>query len=163
MTERRNNTAHRRGVGVRSAEARRCPACGRGAALVSVTPRPLTPGETTTYCRWDDCTYARVAPSSSDLSRLRDGTHATARAIADTEARGRIDDAANQALIDRLYPPLDSTGQPWRSAFDHARQEGHSEAEAYDFADDYAAYVEDRQYEIRDPDLPIPSPSEWIR
>ena len=37
------------------------------------------------------------------------------------------------------------------------------EGEARDFADEYAAYVEDRRYEIRNPDLPIPSPSEYIR
>lgn len=39
-----------------------CPKCGRGRALVSVKPRPKTPGETTTYCRWDDCRWARVVP-----------------------------------------------------------------------------------------------------
>lgn len=46
----------------RTAEARRCPTCNRGGALVSVKPRPVEAGETTTYCRWDDCTYARVVP-----------------------------------------------------------------------------------------------------
>lgn len=52
----------------RTAEARRCPTCGRGSALVSVRPRPVAPGETTTYCRWDDCTYARVVPFPDDPS-----------------------------------------------------------------------------------------------
>lgn len=62
MSERRNNTTHRRGVGKRSAEARRCPKCGRGAALVEVKPRPVAPGEVTKYCRWPDCTYGRIIP-----------------------------------------------------------------------------------------------------
>ncbi len=56
-----------------------------------------------------------------------------------------------------------AASEPWQAAFDHARETGQDEAEARDFADEYAAYVEDRQYEIRNPDLPIPSPSEYIR
>lgn len=39
-----------------------CPKCGRGRALVEVKPRPMLPGEVTTYCRWDDCDYVRVRP-----------------------------------------------------------------------------------------------------
>ena len=46
----------------RTANSRRCPLCGRGGALVSVRPRPLAPGETTTYCQWDTCPNARVIP-----------------------------------------------------------------------------------------------------
>lgn len=49
----------------RSAESRRCPKCGRGSAKVSVTPRPTLAGEVTTYCRWDDCNWARVVPDYS--------------------------------------------------------------------------------------------------
>lgn len=45
-----------------------CPKCGRGRALVSITPRPMTAGEVTTYCRWDDCDYTRARPHSADLS-----------------------------------------------------------------------------------------------
>lgn len=56
-----------------------------------------------------------------------------------------------------------AVGQPWQAAFDHARETGQDDAEARDFADEYAAYVADRRYEIRNPDLPIPSPSEYIR
>ena len=50
---------------------------------------------------------------------------------------------------------------PWSAAFDHARQTGQSEEQARDFADEYAAFVEDRQLELRSPDLPIPSPNEY--
>ena len=70
---------------------------------------------------------------------------------------GQLMDGVSAALRDR------AVGEQWRAAFDHARQDGHNEAEAREFADEYAAYVEDRQYELRDPDLPIPSPSEYTR
>jgi hypothetical protein len=43
-----------------------CPTCGRGRALVSVTPRPTLPGEVTTYCRWDDCDYTRTRPHPAE-------------------------------------------------------------------------------------------------
>ena len=59
MTRRRTTSSSGSSPQSRSAEARRCPTCGRAAALVSVTPRPLL-GGVTTYCRWDDCDYARV-------------------------------------------------------------------------------------------------------
>lgn len=52
---------------------------------------------------------------------------------------------------------------PWSAAFDHAQQTGKSEEQARDFADEYAAFVEDRQLELRSPDLPIPSPSEYTQ
>lgn len=68
---------------------------------------------------------------------------------------GQLMDGVSAALRDR------AAGAPWRAAFDHARQIGHSEDEARAFADEYAAYVEDRQHELRYPDLPIPSPSEY--
>lgn len=42
------------------------------------------------------------------LRALRDGTPATARAIGSAEARERMDEEANQSLVDRLFPPLDS-------------------------------------------------------
>lgn len=70
---------------------------------------------------------------------------------------GQLMDGVSEALRGR------AVGQPWQAAFDHARETGQDEGEARDFADEYAAYVEDRRYEIRNPDLPIPSPSEYIR
>ena len=70
---------------------------------------------------------------------------------------GQLMDGVSAALRDR------AVREPWQAAFDHSRQAGQSEDEARDFADEYAAFVEDRQYELRDPDLPIPSPSEYTR
>jgi hypothetical protein len=70
---------------------------------------------------------------------------------------GQLMDGVSEALRGR------AASEPWQAAFDHAREAGQDDAEARDFADEYAAYVEDRRYEIRNPDLPIPSPSEYIR
>lgn len=58
----RKNGAQRSQVARARAEARRCPKCGRGSAIVSVRPRPTEPGEVTEYCRWDDCNYGRMIP-----------------------------------------------------------------------------------------------------
>ena len=41
----------------RSAEARRCPKCGRKSALVRLPADVFYMA--TTYCRWDDCDYQR--------------------------------------------------------------------------------------------------------
>lgn len=65
------------------------------------------------------------------------------------------------ALIEQPATPSRAAVDPWSAAFDHARQTGQSEEQARDFADEYAAFVEDRQLELRSPDLPIPSPSEY--
>jgi len=70
---------------------------------------------------------------------------------------GQLMDGVSEALRGR------AASEPWQAAFDHARETGQDDGEARDFADEYAAYVEDRRYEIRNPDLPIPSPSEYIR
>lgn len=51
---------------------------------------------------------------------------------------------------------------PWHEAFSYAKSSGLSRASAQDFADHYAAYIEDRTNEIRYPDLPLPTPSEFI-
>lgn len=49
----------------------------------------------------------------------------------------------------------------WALAFEYAQETGLEDARA--FADDYAAFLEDYNSEIHDPDLPAPTPSEYIR
>lgn len=43
----------------RSAEKRRCPACGRKSALVRLPYDPDRGLLAVTYCRWEDCDYER--------------------------------------------------------------------------------------------------------
>lgn len=52
-TWKRNISVHLK----RSAEARRCPKCGRGAALKSDANIGLG---SVTYCRWEGCGYERI-------------------------------------------------------------------------------------------------------
>lgn len=60
-------------------------------------------------------------------------------------------------------PSEKTTPDPWHLALIHARQDGQDEQDARDFADEYAAYVEDHLGENRYPDLPLPTPSEYTR
>ncbi len=55
----------------RSAEARRCPKCGRKAALERTSS--TYPGQITTICRWDDCDYARRAWTTEEWAVIRRG------------------------------------------------------------------------------------------
>lgn len=52
---------------------------------------------------------------------------------------------------------------PWHQAFAWARRADLADQDARAFADEYAAYIEDRQSEVRYPDLPLPTPSEYVR
>lgn len=61
MGQVRNSTANQRDAARRSAEARRCPDCGRKSALVRLQGW-ISSGQVTTYCRWEDCGYERRKP-----------------------------------------------------------------------------------------------------
>ncbi|EIC07787.1 hypothetical protein AB1285_26755 [Microbacterium sp. NRRL B-14842] len=104
----------------------------------------------------DDITLTIPAPAIEGIEKILFALAEGDLRFASVRA-GQLMDGVSAALRDR------AVGEQWRAAFDHARQDGHNEAEAREFADEYAAYVEDRQYELRDPDLPIPSPSEYTR
>ena len=52
---------------------------------------------------------------------------------------------------------------PWHQAFAYARQAGMDDHDARDFADEYAFAIDELRHEIRYPDLPLPTPSEYVR
>lgn len=52
---------------------------------------------------------------------------------------------------------------PWHQAFAYARQDGLDDQDARAFADEYAFYIEDEWNGIRQPDRPVPTPSEYVR
>ncbi|KJL49549.1 hypothetical protein RS84_00023 [Microbacterium hydrocarbonoxydans] len=61
---------------------------------------------------------------------------------------------------DRPATGRTATDRAWADALAYAQQAGTSDPEA--FADDYAAMIEDRRYETRSLDEPLPTPAEFV-